>query len=169
MTDWIEILFKAFWCGCAGLGFGVLFNAPSRALLPVWLCGFAAGFIKFSILSPAIGGGMILASFIASCFIGFAGIPLAHMRHVTPMIFTIPSVIPLIPGAFAYRTMLGLMQLTVKPYAGYEAILSKTVYNGTITMFVVLVLVFGVTIPMHIMRKESVKNMRIELPRLRRK
>lgn len=161
MEALLIILAKAFWCGCAALGFSVLFNAPVRALLPVWICGFLAGAVKFSLLHPAMGGGIIMASFLASMSIGFVSIPIAHLRHVTPMIFAIPAVIPLVPGAFAYRTMLGLMKLAGKVGADYPTVLDETVHNGVTTLFVILAISLGAAVPMHIMRKESVKNIRI--------
>jgi uncharacterized membrane protein YjjB (DUF3815 family) len=152
------ILAKAFWCGWAALGFSLLFNAPVRALLPVWNCGFLAGLVKFSLLHPALGAGIIMASFLASLAIGLVSIPVAHLRHVTPMIFAIPAVIPLVPGTFAYRTMLGLMKLTGKVGADYSSILDETVHNGVTTLFIILALSLGAAVPMHILRKESVKN-----------
>jgi len=77
------------------------------------------------------------------------------------MIFAIPSVIPLIPGVFAYRTMLGLMKLTGAIGPDYTQILSETVNNGSKTLFVIMSLAMGVAVPMHLMRKESVKNIRL--------
>jgi uncharacterized membrane protein YjjB (DUF3815 family) len=161
MTEIWIIGAKAFWCGCAALGFGVLFNAPRRSLLPIAIGGIIAGLVKFSLLHPALGAGVILGSFAAAAAIGFASIPMAHLSHVPPMIFAIPSVIPLVPGAFAYRTMLGLMRLTGDITADYPQILSQTVHNGTRTLFVIMALSLGVAIPMHVMRKESVKNIRL--------
>ncbi|OIR12116.1 hypothetical protein GALL_63670 [mine drainage metagenome] len=76
------------------------------------------------------------------------------------MIFAIPSVIPLIPGVFAYRTMLGLIKLTGNIGADYNQILSETVNNGAKTLFIIMSLSLGVAIPMHVMRKESVKKIR---------
>jgi uncharacterized membrane protein YjjB (DUF3815 family) len=158
MEIWVQILEKAFWCGWAALGFSVLFNAPARALLPVWICGFLAGLVKFSLMHPALGAGIIMASFLASLAIGLVSIPIAHLRHVTPMIFAIPAVIPMVPGTFAYRTMLGLMKLTSKVGADYATILDETVHNGVTTLFIILALSLGAAVPMHILRKESVKN-----------
>lgn len=158
MDTYLIIFAKGFWCGCAALGFSLLFNAPTRALLPVWFCGFLAGMVKFGLLSPAVGVGIIAASFAASLSIGLVSIPIAHLRHVTPMIFAIPAVIPLVPGAFAYRTMLGLMKLAGKVGADYSTVLDETVHNGVTTLFIILAISLGAAVPMHIMRKESVKN-----------
>ncbi|MBS1653468.1 MAG: threonine/serine exporter family protein [Bacteroidetes bacterium] len=157
--EWINILGKAFWCGFGALGFGILFNVPPRTLFALWIGGALAGLIKFGLINFA--GGVVFSSFIAAAAVGFLSIPMAHYRHVPPMIFAIPSVIPLIPGIFAYRTMLGLIKLTGNVGTDYNMILTDTVNNGVKTLFVILSLAMGVAIPMHVMRKESVKNIRL--------
>jgi uncharacterized membrane protein YjjB (DUF3815 family) len=159
--EWIPVILKAFWCGCAALGFGILFNTPPRSLGLIWFGGFVAGFIKFVLMQPVFDLGIVSASFAAALAIGFASIPAAHLKHVPPMIFAIPSVIPLVPGSYAYKAMLGLMQLTGIMDDSYYAILSNTVHNGAISFFVILALALGVAVPMHIMRKESVKHLRL--------
>ena len=149
MNEWLYIGLKAFWCGFAALGFGVLFNAPPRTLFAIWAGGFLAGFVKFASLSQT-GFGVIFCSFIAAVIVGIASIPVAHSRHVPPMIFAIPSVIPLVPGVFAYRAMLGLMKLTGDIGSEYSQVISETVHNGVITLFVIMALSLGVAVPMHI-------------------
>jgi uncharacterized membrane protein YjjB (DUF3815 family) len=160
MNEWYDIGSKAFWCGFASLGFGVLFNAPPRTLFAIWFGGFLAGFAKFTSLYVIPGSGAILCSFIAAVLVGIASIPVAHSRHVPPMIFAIPSVIPLVPGVFAYRTMLGLMRLTGNIGNDYSQILSETVHNGVITLFIIMALSLGVTIPMYALSQDSVKKIR---------
>ena len=160
MTDWWIILAKAFWCGWAALGFSILFNAPDRALVPAWLGGFLAGLVKFSLLSADVG--IITSSFAAALAIGIAGIPISHWRHVPPTIFTIPSVIPLVPGVFAYRAMLGMIKLAGPIDDGYPMIISEAVRSSVITLFVVMAIAVGVVAPMMILGKDSVKKISLK-------
>lgn len=157
--DWILILSKAFWSGWGALGFGILFNVPPRTLFSIWVLGALAGFLKFTLLQFSVG--VVLASFAGALAVGISSIPIAHFRHAPPMIFAIPSIIPLIPGVFAYRTILGLMKLTGNIGADYSQIISETVNNGSKTIFIIMSLAMGVAVPMHLMRKESVKNIRL--------
>jgi uncharacterized membrane protein YjjB (DUF3815 family) len=78
------------------------------------------------------------------------------------MIFVIPSVITLVPGVFAYRTMLGLMKLTENVGTDYALTLSKTVHNGVTTLFIIMSIAIGVAIPMHIMRKDIAKQFQLK-------
>ena len=157
--DWIMILSKAFWCGWGALGFAILFNVPPRTLFVIWIGGALGGFLKFSLLQW--GASFVLASFAGALAIGICSIPVAHIRHAPPMIFAIPSVIPMIPGVFAYRFMLGLMKLTGNIGPDYNQVIAETINNGSKTLFIIMSLAMGVSVPMHLMRKESVKNIRL--------
>lgn len=156
----LSILAKAFWCGFAALGFGMLFNAPVRALHFIWIGGFLAGIIKFGLMLTALDGGIVFSSFAASVGVGIASIPVAHRSHVPPVIFSIPAVIPLVPGAFAYKTMMGFMKLTSAEAESYAQTLGDTFHNGSLTLFIIIAISLGVAIPMHVLRKASVKKIR---------
>lgn len=161
MTDvLITILLKSFWCGVAALGFSIIFNTPPRTLIAIWCGGFMAGFIKFGTMGIFPEAGFIISSFLAALTVGFISIPMAHLRHVPPVIFSIPSVLPLVPGVFAYRTMLGLMSLTTKNDENFSKAVENTIHSGVNTLFIVMVLALGVLMPMYLLRKESVKTIR---------
>jgi len=149
MTELINILFKAFWVGCAAFGFGILFNVPRNCLTAVWIGGALVGLIKFGVLGY-ISSSIILASFLAALALGIYSVIIAHARHEPPMILAIPPVIPLVPGAFAYRTMYGLIKLSGNVDADYSRTLSETVRNGSLTLFIIMSFTIGVIIPYEI-------------------
>jgi uncharacterized membrane protein YjjB (DUF3815 family) len=68
----------------------------------------------------------------------------------------------MIPGAFAYRMMLGLMQLSGTAISNetYLKTLAETTNNGLKTMFILMALAVGVAIPMLISRRETIKKIR---------
>jgi len=158
MGEWLNILFSAFWCGVAALGFAVLFNTPSRGLPAIFLSAFVAGLIKFTIMLPEVTGGIILASLAGATAAGFISLPFSHWRHVPPMVISIPSVIPMVPGSLAYKTILGLLKFI---YQTDAEVLTNTVHDGVLTLFIILALSLGVTLPMLLFRIETVKNIRI--------
>jgi len=160
MDELFAIFLKSIWSGIAALGFSIMFNTPPRTLIAIWFGGFVAGFVKFGTMALFPEAGFIISSFLAAMMVGFFSIPMAHFRHVPPVIFSIPSVIPLIPGVFAYRTMLGLISLTSKNNENYADAINATVHNGVNTLFIVTVLAVGVLMPMYLLRKESVKTIR---------
>lgn len=157
----IEILIKSFWAGIAAIGFGILFNIPRRAIFPVWTLGAVGGLIKFGMMYFDFG--IVLASFVGAIIIGIISIRLAHMRNSPPLVFSIPAVIPMVPGFFAYKMMLGLIALaSIENTDFYLQTLVETVNNGAKMLFILLSLGIGVAMPMLIMRKESVKKLKKE-------
>jgi uncharacterized membrane protein YjjB (DUF3815 family) len=67
----------------------------------------------------------------------------------------------MVPGAFAYKAMLGLMTLTHLPDEKYGEIVNRTIYNGTMTLFVLLAITLGVTIPLVLFKLEFVGKVRV--------
>ncbi len=156
----LMILEKGIWFGFAALGFAVLFNVPQRALLVIWLIGASGGLMKLILMQGNIG--IVMASFVGATLIGILSVYAAHNKHAPPLVFSIPAVIPMVPGAFAYRMMLGLIKLAGTNIASnsYSQTLAETTSNGLKALFILLVLAIGVAIPMLISRKETIKKIR---------
>jgi uncharacterized membrane protein YjjB (DUF3815 family) len=151
-----EILTKSFWAGIAAIGFAILFNVPRRVIFSIWTLGALGGLIKFSAMNFEIG--IVFASFLGATAIGIVSIQMAHMRNSPPLVFSIPSVIPMVPGIFAYKMMLGMIALaSIENTDGYLKTLIETVNNGSKMMFVLISLGIGVAFPMLITRNESIK------------
>ena len=151
---------KIIWFGCAATGFAILFNVPVRTLLPIFIMGALGGLTRVILLANDIN--VIIATLAGATLIGFLSIFFAHNKHAPPPVFAIPAVIPMVPGIFAYKMMLGLISLagSVDP-ATYNIILSETINNGLKVMFILMSLAGGVGIPMLITRKESAKEIRL--------
>src|SRR5690606_4964335 len=107
LTTILNLLEVAAWSGIAALGFGILFNIPKGVIPTVFLLGFTAGLIKFTLIHFNIH--IVLATFIAVFFVGIICMPVAHKIHHPPVVFCIPPTIPMIPGYFAYETVLSVM------------------------------------------------------------
>ena len=159
-TEILLILEKGIWFGFAALGFAVLFNVPQRTLKIIWLIAAAGGLTKLMLMQCNVG--IVVATFAGASLVGLLSVYAAHNKHAPPLVFSIPSVIPMIPGAFAYRMRLGLMQLsgTAVSNETYYQTLAETTSNGLKTMFILMALAVGVAIPMLISRKETIKKIR---------
>jgi uncharacterized membrane protein YjjB (DUF3815 family) len=158
--EFLMILEKGIWFGFAALGFAILFNVPQRTLKIIWLIAAAGGLTKLVLIQCNIG--IVIATFAGATLIGILSVYAAHNKHAPPLVFSIPSVIPMIPGAFAYRMMLGLIQLSGTAVSNntYYQTLAETMSNGLKTMFILMALAVGVAIPMLISRKETIKKIR---------
>jgi uncharacterized membrane protein YjjB (DUF3815 family) len=158
--EWFLILEKGLWFGLASIGFSILFNVPPRTILMIALLAAIGGITK--IILVEFGVGVILASFAGASLIGILSIQAAHNKHAPPLVFSIPAVIPMVPGVFAYKMMLGFIKLAGSASdPGYSQIINETVNNGIKALFILMTLAVGVSIPMLITRKSSVKNLRL--------
>jgi len=158
--DFINILEKSFWAGLAALGFAILFNVPQRTLFVIWAMGAFGGLLKFLLLGLEVN--IVLASLAGASLIGVLSVSAAHNKHAPPLVFSIPSVIPMVPGAFAYRMMLGCMELvgTSSNSDTYLKTLAETTNNGLKAIFILIALSAGVAIPMLVTRKDTFKRIK---------
>jgi uncharacterized membrane protein YjjB (DUF3815 family) len=155
------LLEKGIWLGCAAIGFAVLFNVPRRTLGVIYIIAAIGGLIKFYLISQEIG--LVFAVLCGSSAIGFLSVLAAHYRKAPPMTFALPALIPMIPGLFAYKAMVGVMELTAeKDPELYSKLFFETTSNGLKALFIILALAAGVAIPMLITRKETVKRIKVD-------
>lgn len=156
----ISFFAKGCWAGFAALGFAILFNVPQRTLLIIWGLGALGGLTKFFLLG--FGVNIVLSSLAGASLIGVLSVYAAHNKQAPPLVFSIPSVIPMVPGAFAYRMMLGLMELagTTTNSDNYLNTLAETTNNGLKALFILIALSAGVAIPMLVTRKDTFKRIK---------
>jgi uncharacterized membrane protein YjjB (DUF3815 family) len=152
----LTIVLKSLAAGVAAAGFAILFNVPQRTLLPIAVLGALGGLVKFG--SMKLGTDIVPASFLSAIAIGIVSISMAHAKNSPPLVFYIPSVIPMVPGFFIYNMILGMMSLTrINDPDQYLQNLISTVNNGTKATFILISLGIGVAVPMLITRRESIK------------
>ena len=152
----LAIVLKSLAAGVAAAGFAILFNVPQRTLLPIAVLGALGGLVKFG--SMKLGTDIVPASFLSAIAIGIVSISMAHAKNSPPLVFYIPSVIPMVPGFFIYNMILGMMSLTrINDPDQYLQNLISTVNNGTKATFILISLGIGVAVPMLLTRRESIK------------
>ena len=160
--DIIIFIEKWLWFGAAAVGFAILFNVPTRTLIPIFLMASLGGVVKLIFLHFGIGP--VFSTLLGCMVIGLLSIFAAHYKHSPPFIFAIPAVIPMVPGTFAYYTMKGFIKLANNTNPDeFVSLLNDTVSNGSKTLFVLMAITLGVYAPMLLTRKESAKQIKIPL------
>lgn len=146
----------AFWAGVAAFGFALLFNVPPRALAGCALCGALGHALRRLLLENDLLT-IELATLVGAAAVGFLSLILARRFRVPATLFSIPGVIPMVPGAFGFRAMLGFIQVaTLGPTASTTLLVAATV-NAIKAVLIVLAIVVGVAVPKLIfMRKRPV-------------
>ncbi len=155
--NWFTLIEKCFWFGTAAVGFAVLFNVPPRTLVNVFLIAAAGCVCRLLFMEGGVN--IILATFLGGCLIGLLSILGAHKNVTAPFILSIPAVIPMVPGVFIYRLILGLVRIAEYSNGNYPSqLLSDTVNYGMKSLFILMAIAMGVAFPMMISRKETAKN-----------
>ncbi|MBI5927684.1 MAG: threonine/serine exporter family protein [Chloroflexi bacterium] len=140
-----EVTQDMFWSSLAAMGFAMLFNVPTRTLIGCIACGALGHGIRT--LSVELGATIVSGSLIGAIVIGLMGYLFARRWHAPAIVFTLSGSIPLVPGRFAYSTMLSLIQLsTADPKTG-EGLLVQASINGIKTMMILGVIAAGISAP----------------------
>ncbi|NDP19638.1 MAG: threonine/serine exporter [Paludibacter sp.] len=156
-TELIQLtLLDALMAAIPAIGFAVISN-PSRKA--VFVSAFMASIghsLRFFLLKS--GFEISLATFISASCIGLMSILFARLIHCPAEVFSFPSLLPMIPGLFAYRTILGLIRfMQSSDDVQSQVNLMSIFHNGFTTLFVLLALVIGVSLPVLLFPKNSFK------------
>lgn len=149
------------------VGFALLFETPRKAVLLAGLLGGWGHGIRFLLLQN--GADLVSSTMAGTAFVGLAGIYFAHRIHTPPVVFTLPACITMIPGLYAYRTILGCIKIYKAGMATDTGVLlQETAYNFILTSSLLFCLAIGISITALAFRKKNVKEIR-KIIDLRRK
>jgi len=90
----------------ATFGFGILFNAPKKLLVPLAVIG---GVGMFTLNGMTKEYSLILASFFGACAIAILSEFASRAGRDATTIFIIPGIIPFVPGVLLYETMSSML------------------------------------------------------------
>lgn len=99
----LQIFFQVFFSYLATIAFAVMINAPRRVLNACGISG-AVGWITYWTLFQ-LGTGKTLANLVGAFLAGVCGIIFSRMQKMPVIIYNIPALVPLVPGATAYQAI----------------------------------------------------------------
>jgi uncharacterized membrane protein YjjB (DUF3815 family) len=149
-------LFQDTVCGgLAAAGFGVLFNVGCRGL--PWCA--ASGALALALRTVALGEGWSLeaASFAAAMAVGVAVQLLPSPIGISRNALHVVGCIPMIPGAFAAKAILGLFAITAQPPPAISETLIAAMDNTLRVTLTMGALGTGVAIPILLLRVRQLK------------
>jgi len=131
----MKILILQFICCLGGaFGFGMIFRIKNDKMLVAVLGGGISGFVYLYLLYKT--GNKFLSCFVAAALSAFYAEIMARICKAPVTLFTIPALIPLIPGGSLYYTMENLVQKNNK-------LLREKAIE---TVMFVLAIVLGITV-----------------------
>ncbi|MFV8408939.1 threonine/serine exporter family protein [Vibrio owensii] len=139
----LGLLNDMFFAAIPAVGFAMVFNVPQKAL-------------KYCAVGGAIGHGsrylmmhfglpIEWATFFAATLVGLIGVHWSHRFLAHPKVFTVAALIPMVPGVFAYKAMIAMVEIN---YLGYSPELIATCMENFLkAMFIIAGLAVGLAVP----------------------
>ncbi|MBN8620874.1 MAG: threonine/serine exporter family protein [Anaerolineae bacterium] len=146
IIDFIGLLVQdAIWSAAAAVGFGILFNVPRRALLGCAIGG-ALGHATRTCLME-FGVIIEISTLIGSTVIGFYGLVMARRYEMPVAMFTISAAVTMVPGVFAFRTMMGMLEISSADPETASLALVTAASNGIKTGLILGAIAIGIAAP----------------------
>lgn len=159
-----SILSDGFFAAIAAIGFSVISNPPKKAILISALLAAVGHALRFYLLHHT-SLDLIPSTLFAAFTIGMFSILFAKLIHCPAEVFSFPSLLPMIPGMYAYKTILALIRfMRIEDEKILQGLIVEIFRNGLTTVFVLCTLVIGVSLPLFIFHKQSFTMTRLLKP-----
>jgi len=150
---------------CVAFCWGILFGTPFKALLMVGLLGGFGHGMRF--VFQQMGLGIIASTLSASVLVGLMGILSSHIVHHPPVVLTMPACITMVPGLYAYRSILGGIKLSDQTILDKNPnLIPNIAHNVVITFALLLTLAVGISVSALLFRNKSAKEIRFDIKSL---
>ncbi|MBP1614369.1 MAG: putative integral rane protein [Bacteroidetes bacterium] len=158
------IIYDGLFAAVAAIGFAIISNPPRKALaIAAFLAAVGHGLRYYLLHSDLFNVDIATASFFAAITIGLLSIPFAKYVHCPAEVFSFPALLPMIPGMFAYKSILFLTKfLQSKDQTASFQYIEQFFRNGITTIFVLFALVVGVAIPIFLFHRQSFSSTRLK-------
>ena len=143
----LSVLFDGFLAAIAAIGFAVISNPPKKAVFIAALLAAVGHACRYYLLHQTPLD-LTSSTLIAAFTIGMGSMWFAK--------FSFPSLLPMIPGMYAYKTILALIRFMKNddPLV-LQQLIVEIFRNGLTALFVLFALVIGVSLPLFIFYKQS--------------
>lgn len=142
----VLVIKDAFWSALAAMGFALLFNVPRRALVYCIVAGALGHAIRTFFMTQA-DFSVEVSALIGAVVVGFFAKWCSHRLKMPSMLFSITGVIPMVPGTFAYSTMIGVLELTTAAQSVADEVIVQIIINAIHTGLILAALGAGIVAP----------------------
>lgn len=150
----LNLLADAFFSAIAATGFAVISNPPRKAvLISALLSAIGHSFRYYMIHETSLD--IATATFFAAFTIGMLSFVFGKIIRCPSEVFTFPSLLPMIPGMYAYNMFLSLTKFIRSDSTFHTQLIEDIFKNGLTAVFIMLALVVGVSLPTLLFHKQS--------------
>lgn len=133
----------------AAAGFAVLFRTPLKVLAFSSLCGALGVGVRTVLLSlDSLDLQIATATFLSAAVVGFAAEFLSRKWRVPPTLFSVPGVIPMVPGGIMFHAIVVWIHIvTTKPDQFSPDLLGEALSLSGTSFLCLCALVLGIATP----------------------
>lgn len=148
------ILADGLFAAVAAIGFGAVSNPPRRSFPGIALLAASGHAVRYMLMEGA-GMNIAFASLWAALAIGFGSVAAARPIRCPMTCLSIPALLPMIPGIYAYKTVFALIRFMQDLHSPGEGVrwMEAFFLNGSVTVCVVFFLAVGAVIPLFIFKR----------------
>lgn len=137
------LLNDMFFAAIPAVGFAMVFNVPQKALIYCAIGGAIGHGSRFLMLQFGIP--IEWATFFAATLVGIIGVHWSHKFLAHPKVFTVAALIPMVPGVFAFKAMIALVEINSLGYT--TELVAILLENFLKSMFIIIGLAVGLAMP----------------------
>ncbi|MBF9001381.1 threonine/serine exporter family protein [Vibrio nitrifigilis] len=139
----LGLLNDMFFASIPAVGFALVFNVPVHALRFCAILGAVGHGSRY--LMMHFGIPIEWATFFAASIVSFIGVYWSKKFLAHPKVFTVAGIIPMVPGVFAYKAMIAMVQIN---HDGFSLLLLQTLMENFLkAMFIIAGLAVGLAVP----------------------
>lgn len=143
MDLFLGLLNDMLFAAIPAVGFALVFNVPQKALIYCALGGAIGHGSRY--LMMHYGVPIEWATLFAATIVGMIGVHWSHRFLAHPKVFTVAALIPMVPGVFAFRAMIALVEINHQGYS--PELLAHLIENFLTAMFIIAGLAIGLAMP----------------------
>ncbi|KXF80293.1 threonine/serine exporter family protein [Enterovibrio coralii] len=139
----VELLHDMLFAAIPAVGFGLVFNVPAKALKYCALGGALGHGSRF--LMMHFGVLIEWASLGGATLVGMIGVYWSQRLLAHPKVFTVAAIIPMVPGVYAFKAMIALVEINSLGYS--DALWTMLINNAISALFIIAALAIGLAMP----------------------
>ena len=145
----------ALFSALAALGYLFLFNVQARIAWACVVCGVASHTARTLCLH--LGVDVVSGTLIGALAVGFLARGFARHFRAPAVAFAFPGVVAMIPGAFAFRAVIGCLQIVHTGAAAATALVTETLALAATCLLMVAAIAVGIAAPLILTKKRTAK------------
>ncbi len=152
-TEFVYFVNATVCGGLAAAGFGLLFNVGFRGL--PWCAASGALALALRTIGLSAGWRLEAASFVSALLVGIAVQALPSEIEVSRNALHVVGCIPMIPGGYAAKALLGLFAIASEAHTGCDEALISAMENTIRVVFTVGAFGTGLAVPILLLQTPS--------------